>query len=373
MIARTETIHSSNAGAVASYAKAGIEEKQWFTAQDGMVCGFCAEMHGKVIGTSEVFWNIGDVMTVERQDMPPASMTFGYESIGAAPLHPNCLVGETPVLAPDKVAGFVATYRGPIIELRFANSRRLSVTPNHMLLTASGFVRAADIRQGDEILDCPDFERIIRSNPNDYGQPPMIKDIVKSLAEAPGMTTRRVPVSPEYLHGDAALMDSHIDIIAPYSFLGGHSQSVISEPLSQKDFGATNAELAVLPGEGDFATMLLALGNAAHGGMGSLGISPMLFGRSLATHQPVGLGTSSDFDTILRESPMDNRTTDAEALRQTILRFASLVSTQKVVDVQTRSFSGHVYDLHTQSLLYIANGVVSSNCRCTILPVVVEI
>jgi len=98
MIARTETIRSSNAGAVASYAKAGIEEKQWFTAQDGLVCVYCAEMHGKVIGTSEVFWNIGDVMTVERPDMPPVSMTFGYESVGAAPLHPNCRCTILPVV-----------------------------------------------------------------------------------------------------------------------------------------------------------------------------------------------------------------------------------------------------------------------------------
>ena len=99
MIARTETIRSSNAGAVASYANAGIEEKQWYTAQDGLVCGFCAEMHGKVVGTSEVFWNIGDVMTVERQDKPPVSMTLGYENVAAPPLHPNCRCTILPVVA----------------------------------------------------------------------------------------------------------------------------------------------------------------------------------------------------------------------------------------------------------------------------------
>jgi len=98
MIARTETIRSSNAGAVMSYEKAGIVEKQWFTAEDGMVCGFCAEMHGKVVGVSDNYWNMGDVMTVERQDMPPASMTLSYENVAAPPLHPNCRCTILPVV-----------------------------------------------------------------------------------------------------------------------------------------------------------------------------------------------------------------------------------------------------------------------------------
>ena len=98
MIARTETIRSSNAGAVMSYEKAGITEKQWFTAEDGMVCVYCAEMHGKVVGVSDNYWNLGDTMTVERQDKPPASMTLSYENVAAPPLHPNCRCTILPVV-----------------------------------------------------------------------------------------------------------------------------------------------------------------------------------------------------------------------------------------------------------------------------------
>jgi len=90
MIARTETIRSSNAGAVMSYQQAGIEQKQWFTAQDGRVCGFCDEMHNKIVGVSDNYWNLGDKMTVEREDAKPISMTFTYEDVRHPPLHPNC-------------------------------------------------------------------------------------------------------------------------------------------------------------------------------------------------------------------------------------------------------------------------------------------
>jgi HK97 family phage portal protein len=98
MIARTETIRSSNAGAVASYAKAGIEYKQWFTAEDGRVCGYCQEMHNKIVGVSENYWAMGDEMTVEVPDKKPITMTFSYEDVGAPPLHPNCRCTILPVV-----------------------------------------------------------------------------------------------------------------------------------------------------------------------------------------------------------------------------------------------------------------------------------
>ena len=98
MIARTETIRSSNAGAVMSYKQAGIEYKQWFTAQDGQVCGFCQEMHNKIVGVSENYWAMGDTMSVDVPDEKPISMTFSYEDVGEPPLHPNCRCTILPVV-----------------------------------------------------------------------------------------------------------------------------------------------------------------------------------------------------------------------------------------------------------------------------------
>jgi len=132
MIAQTETIRSSNAGAVASYAKAGIEYKQWFTAQDGKVCGFCQEMHAKIVGVGDNYWAMGDTMLIElpsqlvvqqaidwqekglfvgdvlcgvsdvrvafNKETSTATMTFTYEDVGAPPLHPNCRCTILPVV-----------------------------------------------------------------------------------------------------------------------------------------------------------------------------------------------------------------------------------------------------------------------------------
>lgn len=98
MIARTETIRSSNAGAVMSYRQAGIEYKQWYTARDTDVCAWCRDMHEKIVGVSENYWAMGDTMTVDVPDAEPISMTFTYEDVGEPPLHPNCRCTILPVV-----------------------------------------------------------------------------------------------------------------------------------------------------------------------------------------------------------------------------------------------------------------------------------
>jgi len=46
------------------------------------------------------------------------------------------------------------------------------------------------------------------------------------------------------------------------------------------------------------------------------------------------------------------------------------VSLDNVVNIEMRDFSGHVYNLETEAGFYIANGVVTHNCRCAWLPVI---
>ena len=81
-----------------SYQSAGVEYKQWFTAEDHRVCEFCNEMHMKIVGVSENYWNIGDIMTLEVEGKDPVSMTLGYEDVFAPPLHPNCRCTILPVV-----------------------------------------------------------------------------------------------------------------------------------------------------------------------------------------------------------------------------------------------------------------------------------
>jgi hypothetical protein len=61
--------------------------------------------------------------------------------------------------------------------------------------------------------------------------------------------------------------------------------------------------------------------------------------------------------------------TDTEAGRDAMAAFPGEVALDRVVKVTVRSFSGHVYNLETEGHWYVANGIVTHNCRCFYAPV----
>lgn len=96
-IARTETIRSSNAGAEVAFAGAGVDQKEWFTAEDEMVCPFCGEMHEERKSTQSSYFTVGDSMTVDV-DGTQQTLKFDYEDVRYPPLHPNCRCTLLPVV-----------------------------------------------------------------------------------------------------------------------------------------------------------------------------------------------------------------------------------------------------------------------------------
>lgn len=92
MIARTETIAASNAGAEEAYRQSPVVTyKEWF-ANPG-ACEFCVSLNGKVVGISTDFLKLGDAVTSESG----ATYNVDYEDVGHPPLHPDCRCTILPV------------------------------------------------------------------------------------------------------------------------------------------------------------------------------------------------------------------------------------------------------------------------------------
>lgn len=327
------------------------------------------------------------------------------------PLHVNCLVGETPVYAPDKRAAFVATYNGPVIEIGLTDSRRVTVTPQHMFLTPKGFITADLLIKGDEIFDSTVGKRVIPIDPNDNDSPSMIKNIVSSFSKSHGVSTESVPTSTKDFHGDAAFCDGYIDVITSDSLLGDNRDISGNEFFSKFNFDRGDHGGVGFSCFSDFLSMLFSLRDATDGGVGIRGISPVFFGRSSCHHKPIGSGIIPNFhsrifkslsycssgyikrfcdrvfrlickipflDKIIRKGNKDpiggnpvssNDTLDKSSVMDSdfadiLHRFPGQIEIANVLFVKQRYFSGHVYDLHTFSSLYTANGLLSSNCRC---------
>ena len=93
-IARTETIRSSNAGALSAYQEGGVEAVRW-VASDG-ACPYCAPLDGTEMAIGDAWFKLGDSYTPPRPDSAgedepdPSPMRIDYEPIEYPPLHPNC-------------------------------------------------------------------------------------------------------------------------------------------------------------------------------------------------------------------------------------------------------------------------------------------
>ena len=92
-VAKTESFRVANTAAKESWKQNGITKIIWFTAEDELVCEFCADMDGKEIGVEENFFDKGDSLTVGDR-----TLDFGYADIEAGSLHTNCRCITKPVV-----------------------------------------------------------------------------------------------------------------------------------------------------------------------------------------------------------------------------------------------------------------------------------
>jgi len=361
--ARTETQWAYNEGAHELYQAEGVAVEEWVTTFDDATCEFCQAMDGIKVRTSENFVEAGDV--VKGVDGGEYRTAFPE---GHPPLHPNCLIGETPVCAPGVLAGLVAAYSGPVVELTLTDARRLTVSPQHMLLTPAGFVAAASLREGDKVIDCSAAQRVVAGDPENDWQPPTVEQVVAALSESFGMTTASVPVAAEDLHGDAGGVNGHVHIVAPDCLLAGNRQALSAEQAHQFAFGTADAKLALFSGCSNLAAVLFALATATNRIVGGLGIPGIFGAAALGDHEPVSGGAAAPDDSGVVQDAIDTKARTAGLVGQCLDAFAGLVAPVNVVKTETKHVSAHVYDLQTATTLYAANGIVSSNCRCIIVP-----
>lgn len=114
LIARSETIRASNAGANLMYKQSDgvVVAQRWLAAEDERLCPFCAELNGKIVGLDENFLNKGETLTGNVREVEvdeqgnrqvvtteqQVTMTADRE-VPYPPAHGNCRCCIVPVLA----------------------------------------------------------------------------------------------------------------------------------------------------------------------------------------------------------------------------------------------------------------------------------
>lgn len=126
------------------------EQDLFKMSKHGTTCPVCAPYEGRVYSKSG-----------ENPDYPPLSAIFGkIDRAGPEALtnsylniHPNCLVPGGAILAESVMTHSCREYKGPVITLETSNGNRITVTPNHLILTTEKFVSAGALQKGYKIIE----------------------------------------------------------------------------------------------------------------------------------------------------------------------------------------------------------------------------
>ena len=98
-IALTESANAQNYADVEAWKQCGgVIAKEWYSAEDVSVCGFCRPLDGKRIKLDEEFYEKGERATFTDAKGHEHTMKLDYRSIGEPPLHPNCRCVLLPVM-----------------------------------------------------------------------------------------------------------------------------------------------------------------------------------------------------------------------------------------------------------------------------------
>lgn len=400
-IMRTESISSFRNANLAMYREHSdvLRGWKWSARLDGRVCGSCLAQHGKVF---------------------PLSAPFAS--------HPSCFPAGTLVSGPRPVAGTERWYSGPVVEIVTASGNRLTATVNHPILTPEGWIAAGLLNEGGYVISSSLDERpFVGIDPDEYHVPSRIEDVVGSFGSADGVVSVRMPTAAEDFHGDG--FGSEVHVVHVNSLLGSGVDAAFVKPAFEPEFVSTDVSHAAFSGFGDsdsFSRRNLATFGCPVCGSG---VPSMLLGSPVVHHQLVGFSVPANGDATFFKPPSNAVTSNAECFSKGVFRFASEVTVNeflhrdiaalgqpgvsgpesrllfsrtpqpsffengpepmrtnlpvdsrsfisdtgevfadRILNVFRRSWSGHVYNLQTTEGWYIAENIITHNCRCSPVP-----
>lgn len=282
--------------------------------------------------------------------------------------HPNCVLPGQ--YAQGRIIGASkAFYCGQAIEFTTASGARLSVTPNHPILTEQGFIPANSISEGDEFVRyLGSTKRRSTATNYKYKAPTLIEKVFSTLAKR-GSLVRLNPTGIEF-HGDAKFFAGDIEIVNTARELLGYSPLEAEQFARERGFIGRDMQLIGKSSLRAFGTDRYGVGLSSPGGpcLAELPLNRSGFAFHALPLDPLLLGGGADACAMFNKMPGDSATGDTEFFRELIDRLSGYVATDEVVDVRYLDYAGHVYDLQTMDGYFYSNGIIIHNCRCSLSP-----
>lgn len=385
-IARTESGHALNAGRTVAadglideMADYGLDlKKVWLSvlgtttrAEHANLDGVPANKQNRwVLAGVSVRWP-GDVV------LPPAQRC-------------NCFPAGV-LVSGDFTGAQRGWYEGRLTELITSSGVRLTVTPNHPIMTPKGWVSAGQLNPGDQVV-CN------RPKSNNFSSASAGVD-VSGIVGFEGENIERKPAPIGQVFGAFYAMSISIEVVSPKmddfygdgKFLYGDIEIVRANWKLLED-----GESDLFEKRGDFVFVL----SSDSGGISDeLSDSPLMesgvrigspattvpcrpkpiedvFFGSITPTGALTIGIAADWNSQFPKASTQHASTDSELFAQALQGNAGLIEVDNLVDVRNVDFSGHVYDLQSEAGVIVACnpnscntdiGIVASNCQCSVI------
>ena len=304
----------------------------------------------------------------------PKNGQSGFDEMPRPPLEPdgsvawNCYPGNTVVQGAVGLA-LRAWYSGQVVEIVTAGLRRVTVTPNHPVLTKYGFVRAGTLTKGDYLVGYSARGKSKAGPTHNVKNSPMtVEKVFRSFQQA--RTIISVGPRPAYLHGDAQFIKGEIEVVGPNrKLLLELAKATATQSRRDLSFSISNCPLRYKYVVGSQNKGFSAHNSAYFASTDSFTNFSDKSRASFAPHEFRRFGSASCLDARLSEPAGDDIRSDAKFLADLTKRFSSFVAFDEIVSINRSVFRGHVYDLQSPFGFIVGNDLLLGNCRCHTAPV----
>lgn len=356
VIARTEIIRAHAEGQLTAFETLGVEDLgvavEWSTAagtgatveqMDALgVCKLCQPLSGVVVKIEE--------------------------ARGMLPRHPQCLPGYVPVLTRS---GITATsergFEGNLVVVRTTSGRELSCTPNHPILTESGWVPAQSLQVGGHVISDGGSEWEPFIDDDHENVPPSIHQVSESFRSSRSVVTSEVPLTPPDFHGDGTY--GQVAVIRSDRQLRDRRKPSTGEHPSKSYLVVRPVNpVRLLTASRLFTEFLERAYSATACFVSGNRLLLPLSDPHLRPLQYLSLTPAPNRNPCYYQNSIDSSPADAQLVTDILRGSTGPVFRDDIVSVTVRKFNGHVYNLETGKGFYSAGGIITHNCRCAWVP-----
>lgn len=356
VIASTEVNGAQNGGTLLAWEQSGVVEgKEWVAALDARTRDDHVDAHGQVVGLDEDF-QVGGFSGPSPGQMGDPSQDC------------NCVVPDT-LVSGAFVGGLVADYAGPVWEIETVRGYRLTVTPNHPVLTDKGWIAAHALREGMNLLSYTEnVGGASLVDVDDKNRPAPVQDVFEAI-RANGRSRRAVLVGLD-LHGDAQWTDGKVNVVGVDGILPGHIQTVSTgQHIEEGELISPASTRVMIEAERPLELDVLGVNASSAGLPGGSHLSVDAIGTLANARplEPLRIGPAAYWNTSTGEKSKQGAAPIASFIGELLEAGAGLIAPDQIVRVRETHFRGHVYDLQSVDGWIIAQRIVISNCRCVMI------